>query len=1200
MEHDSVTSWFVRRRAAAPPVQEGADGKQQKGKGKQKEAVAAPADKKPSNPVAAAAAAVAAAAAEKKDRKAAGAAPASDKKPSSASAAGDKKAAGAAAGDKKVPAAGAGAGKQAPAAGAAAAKKPPAASAAPAKKGPGAGTAVDKKAAAPAAAADDRKQRAAPPAAVPAAPSSGADSDSDEEPALAPAGREQGAGEQQQGGERERERELFDEAEYRPRVVAYSDSDSDVESHFKRVKTHLLPPSEEEAAERAAAEAAAAAAAAAEEAAAAEAARQQAGLRRLRGAVAGAAGAAGRSLGPHLTAALAARAGGLLLLGRARPRAAYAAGLLGAAVPLAGAAAARAGLDLGALPAPLLAAGQELEQLGKAALALAAARLLRVGLQRQRRRRQERRRRRSEALADAAGRADAATATEGEQPATPGRLLRRKSSVNLAALRACADLGAAIEARQPHPAAEWAAAGHPQTGAEWGAVYGVEVQEMGRMLQENEVELPGDRFDATNAELLRFAKACNLLTAKTPEQRAAAVEAGVSRVVHTQEWAGRQRFMSDRELRRWERLVAWKAHDASGRPILLARVGRAQQLVKPERYDDFATALLTLVHRGLTTQLSNSNGPGEQMVVVLDCRGGSSIGLTRHMGLLKKLAVTLNQHYPDRLFRLHLLELPLLLRWVLHAVTPLLHPNTRSKVVLSSMSDPGLPVTVAFLSNRRSVAKPSSMKRSISNCSFPSSGDATPALLSPQQTPSASLLPAMVAAATAGMAAGAEAGTSTAGTASGQQLGDDDIPTTPPPTLKAPHSPREVAKPRQQQQQQQAGQQQQQQQQWAVALGPEAGQPRPTPSSPFVCKTPAQQAQQQAQQAAAAVQGLGQPPAAAVGSQAGAGAAAAAAGDRAAGQPPVSAAASAAQGITSHAVPWSPGMQSPAGALSRDSSCGDEPVSAARAKAAADAVRELEQWQQQHALQAGTQAGSGSRDGAGGLTGRLGQPQLQLQRLESAGSSISLPPLASALSAPPAMPTPPAASPGSASSGSALGSWLGGLLPGQWGAAAADQAGQQQRQRRVRRQPVHRLPLAGMLAGREGGGGSGGSTPRTPQSGRPKMVGGLVELPERTGRLTPGRCQTPRKSSLRRSESADSLPTSRSRLGSHPLRRQSSVSWAEELESIKEIHARESPPHGALRTRLASVTHPQLLLLACILSLVMAAALQRLLLTLTL
>lgn len=39
------------------------------------------------------------------------------------------------------------------------------------------------------------------------------------------------------------------------------------------------------------------------------------------------------------------------------------------------------------------------------------------------------------------------------------------------------------------------------------------------------------------------------------------------------------------------------------------------------------------------------------MVVVLDCRGGSSTGLTRHMALLKRFAITLNQHYPVRALR---------------------------------------------------------------------------------------------------------------------------------------------------------------------------------------------------------------------------------------------------------------------------------------------------------------------------------------------------------------------------------------------------------------------------------------------------------------------------------------------------------------------------------------------------------------------
>jgi hypothetical protein len=68
-------------------------------------------------------------------------------------------------------------------------------------------------------------------------------------------------------------------------------------------------------------------------------------------------------------------------------------------------------------------------------------------------------------------------------------------------------------------------------------------------------------------------------------------------------------------------------------------------------------------------------------------------------------------------------------------------------------------------------------------------------------------------------------------------------------------------------------------------------------------------------------------------------------------------------------------------------------------------------------------------------------------------------------------------------------------------------------------------------------------------------------------RRTPGRGVTPRKSSLRRTVSADSSDSSRQPLGSHPLRRQSSVSWAEELESIKEIqpHPEHASPDGPAR-----------------------------------
>lgn len=54
------------------------------------------------------------------------------------------------------------------------------------------------------------------------------------------------------------------------------------------------------------------------------------------------------------------------------------------------------------------------------------------------------------------------------------------------------------------------------------------------------------------------------------------------------------------------------------------------------------------VNRGITGELSNEEPGRERMVVVIDARGASSLALTRHMSLLKHLAVALNQHYPVR------------------------------------------------------------------------------------------------------------------------------------------------------------------------------------------------------------------------------------------------------------------------------------------------------------------------------------------------------------------------------------------------------------------------------------------------------------------------------------------------------------------------------------------------------------------------
>eukprot|EP00887_Chlorella_sp_A99_P003089 scaffold9.g3089.t1 len=908
-----------------------------------------------------------------------------------------------------------------------------------------------------------KRERVDAGAGAPAASASDTDSDSDAEEqrqrrqqAGAAAS---GAGTGGSGGapaDKERGLEAGDVPdENRPRVVAYSDSDSDVESHFSRVKT-LLPPSDHEEEDAAEGEGSTEAGArpagvaglfrgrrkgAAGAGVAAAAADNTTHARR--GAAGAALGAAAREPSP----ALAARVGALLLLRRVAPHLGQAAQLLSVALPLASVAAAQAGAQA---PAALQPALRQVGELGKAALTLSAARLVRSGLRRRRRRRREQQQ-------------DAEQAGE-EQVVGPQTLRRSTSSCDVASLCDEASLVAAIKERRPESAAEWA------------QVVRAELKEMERLLQENQVALPAPRFGPGRSELLRFAKACGLLEARSPEARAAAIEAGVGRVARTLEWAKRQTFLDARAAARWERLVAWRSKDAAGHPILLIRVGRAQQLVKASRYEEFCTA----VQRGVDGHLSaappggapegGGGAPGaprqEQMVVVLDCRGASSLGITRHLGLLKKLAVTLNTHYPDRLHRLYLLELPLLLRWVVAGVTPLLHPHTRAKLQLASISDPDLAITVAFLTKRRSTPVTPGLRRSSSQGSFPggSSGASTPGLLSPQSSPQ--MLPPAPLPAAGALAGAAEA---LAAAAKGAR---PELPVaadcranhpaappapvgggaaTPPPTLRGvrspphtpatpvPGSPISGGAPRQ------------------AGAGPSAN-PRQGGlrlQSPRLFERLARSPFAFHRQRHHAYVERGAGPATA---------------------------ALADGGVSSHALPGTPGSLVSSPGLSRQ----------------------------------GSGAAAAATDAAAAAAAAVSPPSLEVLR------------------------------------------------------PALERLQQQQQRTRLRSHRV--LSAAASPCFSAGGAGSPRVAARGPPSafapsgaGPPK--GGLTELPARPVRRTLGRGAraTPLRSSLRRSASADMIydaggtpggsAAPAARVGSFPLRRVSSVSWAEELESIRELES---------------------------------------------
>jgi hypothetical protein len=473
-----------------------------------------------------------------------------------------------------------------------------------------------------------------------------------------------------------------EESNHKLRVLAYSDSDDDINEHvIMRVKEHLLPHDDEEAKS---AEALAEAEAAEEERLARlKASSSGRALTRLAAAVSGIVVQIGRQITPSIVLKTAA----MMALGNINHNAGQAieasALVLGAAGVLVDRKARYRGTELSTRVARVQFHAVDL---GKAA---ALAVFIRLAQQ---------------------AREHAAVAT-----ARPRRFVARLvSGVDLSALERSMSV--------PNPDKP------PETAAEWAAVFSIEMGEMRRMIIECGVDLHPPRWDETNAELMRFADACGLKEAETPAARGAAIEKAVRRVIATVEWTADQqeKAVSETKLRRWERLVAWRGSDSSGHPMLLVRFGRALQLcAKSGRLEAFAEAIAAQVAAGVASRLSNYPGGAERIVAVIDCRETSNweaLTRSRHIvSLIKKLNTELAAHYPGRLERVHVLELPLFARMALQSVLTLLVPSTREKIVSASIDDDSLPITVALLQKRRSYAR--GLSRTMSDHSLATTED---------------------------------------------------------------------------------------------------------------------------------------------------------------------------------------------------------------------------------------------------------------------------------------------------------------------------------------------------------------------------------------------------------------------------------------------------------------------------------------------
>lgn len=248
----------------------------------------------------------------------------------------------------------------------------------------------------------------------------------------------------------------------------------------------------------------------------------------------------------------------------------------------------------------------------------------------------------------------------------------------------------------------------PKTMNDFAAVYNPELREIQRILKACDIPLP-DRFDDDNEEIFRFAKSCGLLEAENTDDRAKVVERAVRKIIQTVEVIDSFERLSETRLARWERVVSWRGIDSSGHPVLVVRLGRALQLSNSSAswLEKFVTAIKSQVDIGIKEKMKDS--PMGTMIVVVDCREittWDAISNSRQISTIaKSLASFFATHYPERLERAYLIDVSMMVsRMLVSSIVSSLHPGTKAKIIQTTSSDESLPVTLASLQKTRSFA----------------------------------------------------------------------------------------------------------------------------------------------------------------------------------------------------------------------------------------------------------------------------------------------------------------------------------------------------------------------------------------------------------------------------------------------------------------------------------------------------------------
>ncbi|XP_062084921.1 uncharacterized protein LOC133791052 [Humulus lupulus] len=149
----------------------------------------------------------------------------------------------------------------------------------------------------------------------------------------------------------------------------------------------------------------------------------------------------------------------------------------------------------------------------------------------------------------------------------------------------------------------------------------------------------------------------------------------LSSIKKTIRWRETYRMFTDEELEMWSNLVFWHGYDVQQRPCLIVRLGLACTSLSPTDKPRFAQAIISSVERGVLHLVDAEMG---EITVLVDCKGLSPLKIP--MQVIRTCSSFLQDHFPNRLGCLFVVQLPPVLRVIAQTFIKMLKPVTRKKL----------------------------------------------------------------------------------------------------------------------------------------------------------------------------------------------------------------------------------------------------------------------------------------------------------------------------------------------------------------------------------------------------------------------------------------------------------------------------------------------------------------------------------------